>query len=233
MNEGYIKAYRKTMKSRVFKNEGLFKVWMWCLWKASYNEQWVILKTGKGSIEVHLLPGQFIFGRESAAKELGMKPSTVRNRIQKLKKMGNVDIKVASQYSIIIIINWDTYQVPNEKEDRRKDRQRTGKGHIQEGKEGKEDIYAQSFCAFWNLYPRKVEKKRAFKIWQKLNPDEKLAKAILSAVERQKNSEWKDREFKHIPHPSTWLNGERWNDEIQPKEEEDSWRDIPKVRIPK
>jgi len=86
-----------------------------------------------------LLPGQFIFGRESAAKELGMKPSTVRNRMQKLKKMGNLDIKVASQYSIIIIINWDTYQALDEKEDSRKDRQRTGKGHIQEGKEGKEN----------------------------------------------------------------------------------------------
>jgi len=128
MNGGYVRVYRKTIDSQVFQNEGLLKVWLWCLLRANHKEQWVSITTGRGTTEVHLLPGQFIFGRKTAAKELKMKPSTVRNRIQKLKNMRNLDIQTDTHYSIIIVLNWDTYQVPNKKEDRQEDNQRTGKG---------------------------------------------------------------------------------------------------------
>jgi len=67
------------MRSRVFQNEGLFKIWMWCLLKANHKGQWIIIKTGRGTTEVWIEPGQFIFGRLTAAKELKMKPSTVNH----------------------------------------------------------------------------------------------------------------------------------------------------------
>jgi len=110
MNEGYVKIYRKTVTSQVFQNEGLFKVWMWCLLKANHEGRWVSVKSGKGSTEVWIGPGQFIFGRKSAAKELKMKPSTVWKRIVKLKNMRNLNIESNSQYSIITLVNWEFYQ---------------------------------------------------------------------------------------------------------------------------
>ena len=226
MNDGYIKAYRKTMKSRVFQNEGLFKVWMWCLWKASHTEQWVTIKTGRGTTEVHLLPGQFIFGRKTAAKELKMKPSTVRNRILKLKNMGNLDIQSNTHYSIIIIINWDTYQAPNKKEGHPK---RTTKGQPKDtyknDKNDKNNIYGQNFLSFWKEYPYRMAKKKAQEAFQKLEKGEdieKLLPILLDAIEKQAKakeiqkakggfvSEW--------PYPATWLNGKRWEDEIDIKQ---------------
>lgn len=123
---GWILLHCKLIDSRVFQNEGLLKVWIWCLLKANHEEAWVPVKTGKGKIEVHLKPGQFIFGRKSAAKELKMKPSTVRNRILKLKKFGNLDIQSDTQYSIITIINWEVYQKVIIK---RGHPDRTAKGH--------------------------------------------------------------------------------------------------------
>ena len=39
-----------------------------------------------------------------------MKPSTVWKRIIKLKNMGNLNIKSNSQYSVIAIVNWGSYQ---------------------------------------------------------------------------------------------------------------------------
>jgi hypothetical protein len=110
MNRGYIKLYRKSLNSRVFQSEGLFKVWIWCLLKASHEETWISVKTGRGITEVYLYPGQFIFGRKSAAKELKMSASTVWKRILKLKKMGNLNIESNTKYSLIIIVNWETYQ---------------------------------------------------------------------------------------------------------------------------
>ena len=115
MENGWIKLYRCSLDSRVFQNEGLLKVWIWCLLKANHSTQWVSLRTGKGSIEVECKNGQFIFGRNVAAKELDMKPDTVRKRMAKLKSIENITIKSTNQYSIITIMNWDTYQLEDKK----------------------------------------------------------------------------------------------------------------------
>jgi len=112
MNErsGYVFLYRKLIDSRVFQSEGLLKVFIWCLLKANHKEAWVPVVTGRGTTEVHLKPGQFIFGRKTAAKELKMKPTTVYVRIQKLKQLFIISVKSDTHYSIITIINWVVYQ---------------------------------------------------------------------------------------------------------------------------
>ena len=132
IENGYIKLYRKSIDSKVFKNDGLWRVWTWCLMKANHKEAWLPVVTGRGSTEVHLLAGQFLYGRKTASKELDMKESTIRNRIAKLKKMQNLDVKVDTHFSIISIINWDIYQSEKAKEDRQEDRQRTGKGQAKD-----------------------------------------------------------------------------------------------------
>jgi biotin operon repressor len=127
MENGWIKLYRCSIGSRVFNNEGLLKVWIWCLLKANHSTQWVNLKTGRGSIEVECKDGQFIFGRNSAAKELNMDGSTVWKRMQKLKNMENLTIKSNKQYSLISIMNWHTYQTIEKESNSQGDKQVTGK----------------------------------------------------------------------------------------------------------
>jgi len=78
----------------------------------------------------------------------------------------------------------------------------------------KERIYIDHFETFWKEYPRKIAKAKAEKIFLKLKPDETLLNQILQALEIQKQSkQWQDKQF--IPHPTTWLTQERWNDVIQ------------------
>jgi len=125
---GYVKIFRKMIDSRVFQNEGLLKVWIWCLLKANHEERWVPMSTGRGATEVKVCPGQFIYGRKSAAKELKMKESTIRNRMKKLENMRNLDMQPDTHCTIVSIINWDIYQMQENKEDRQEDNQRTGKG---------------------------------------------------------------------------------------------------------
>jgi hypothetical protein len=114
---GYVFLHRKLIDSRVFQSEGLLKVFIWCLLKANHKEAWVPITTGRGTTEVHLKPGQFIFGRKTAAKELKMKSTTVYRRIQKLQQLFIISVKSDTHYSIITIINWDTYQMPKNKSD--------------------------------------------------------------------------------------------------------------------
>ena len=70
------------------------------------------------------------------------------------------------------------------------------------------------FQTFWKAYPRKVGIAAAKKSFAKLNVDEVLLKKMLTAINQQKMTAWKDKDQQYIPHPSTWLNGERWEDEI-------------------
>ena len=73
------------------------------------------------------------------------------------------------------------------------------------------------FDVFWKNYPKKAGKGQAKKTWLKLKKSKKLPEIdiLLKAIEIQKNSQgWLKDDGQYIPHPSTWLNGERWEDEI-------------------
>lgn len=68
------------------------------------------------------------------------------------------------------------------------------------------------FDDFWREYPRKQAKQEALKAFMKLSPDEVTFARMLEAIRKQKGGEqWRDPQF--IPHPATWINGKRWEDE--------------------
>ncbi|MCC8435438.1 DnaD domain protein [Brevibacillus sp. M2.1A] len=128
MLHGWVSLHRKILDSPVFQNEKLFKTFAWCLLKASHKEHEQMV----GKQKVKLLPGQFVYGRKAAARELGMPESTVRNNIDFLKKDGCLDIKTDSKFSVITVVNWGFYQSESSDVDSRKDSsedtKRTAKG---------------------------------------------------------------------------------------------------------
>jgi hypothetical protein len=69
------------------------------------------------------------------------------------------------------------------------------------------------FNEFWSIYPRKVSKRVAEKAWLKLSNQEQLdaLQALPNHIEY-----WKLRntETEYIPHPATWINQGRWEDEL-------------------
>jgi hypothetical protein len=73
------------------------------------------------------------------------------------------------------------------------------------------------FDLFWRLYPRKVKRAEALKAWKRIKPDRTLAEQIIAAVEAWiKSDAWTKDGGQFIPHPTTFLNGQRWTDEIPP-----------------
>ena len=222
---GWVKMHRKLACSRVFQNPDLLKVWIWCLLRANHSEVWVTIKTGRGETEVFLKPGQFIFGRKSAAKELRMKPSSIRNRMKKLENMRNLDMQPDTHYTIITITNWSSYQLVEKKEDSEEDRHRTTKGQPKDtdknDKNAKKAKYSPEFETFWTAYPRKKSKGQAWKTWLKLKKEKSMPdlKTILKAIGLQKTGkDWLEDAGKFIPHPATWLNAYGWDDEVETSE---------------
>jgi len=219
MDQGYVKLWRKSIKSRTFQNADLWKVWSWCLMKANYEEAWVPVSTGRGETEVHLLPGQFIFGRKTAAKELKMNESSTRNRMEKLRDIENLTLKTDTHYSIITIINWPIYQNKEIKEDRQEDNQRTTKGQPKDtnknDKNEKNTIYLRTFSLFWKNYPRKEAKKKAWQAWFKVaDPEAVIEKMKVILPIQMESEQWTKENGKYIPMPTTYINQERWEDEI-------------------
>ncbi len=217
----YLKLYRKMLDSQVFNNEGLLKVWIWCLCKASFKRRFVSVKIGTSETEVEIFPGQFIFGRNKAAKKLKMKASNVRNRIEKLKKLKNLDIKSNTHYSIITILNWETYQGDDNKKDNQEDYRRTTGGlpedtnkNVKECKEclcieiplKDNSIYKLDlgYClTLKNTYQNINIKSELKKIaaWNLSNPSKRKTK---TGIKRHINS-WMNRAKKTISEDKSWM----------------------------
>lgn len=72
------------------------------------------------------------------------------------------------------------------------------------------------FARFWAMYPNKKGKASAEKAWAKLKVSESLFNLIAEGLARQVVSDaWTKDGGQFIPHPSTWLNGKRWEDEVR------------------
>ena len=70
------------------------------------------------------------------------------------------------------------------------------------------------FHAFWDEYPKKVDKQRAYAVFKRLNVTPEMLGVMLRALNAQKQSrQWREANGQFVPHASTWLNGRRWEDE--------------------
>ena len=72
------------------------------------------------------------------------------------------------------------------------------------------NIYSAKFEQFWHEYPSKIGKKKAFTSFKAVKVD---VEVLIDAIKQQKEtSQWKSG---YIPHPATWLNQGRWEDDVE------------------
>jgi len=91
-------------------------------------------------------------------------------------------------------------------------------------------ITSSMFDQFYNAYPRKINKPQARKAFIKITsrpiPNRPTLKEILIKIKQHsKTDQW--QETKNIPHPSTWLNKERW--EVSAEEIEAAWKTVQEI----
>ena len=80
------------------------------------------------------------------------------------------------------------------------------------------NLDAQRFESFWQAYPRNKRKAKqdARKAWDNLKVDGELYTVIMQGLAIQcKSQDWARDDGKYIPYPATWLNGKRWEDEVE------------------
>lgn len=91
---------------------------------------------------------------------------------------------------------------------------RESKSRVEVIQHGQVEVITKSeneFLEFWNLYPKKKKKKEALNAWLKVAPP---IQPVLNAIMWQKQQQdWVKEDGKFIPHPATYINGHRWEDE--------------------
>ena len=77
--------------------------------------------------------------------------------------------------------------------------------------------YSADFLAFWALYPayRRVKKPFAAVAWENEQPDIEAVKRALT----WQIPDWAKSERKYTPHPASYINARRWEDEQPPPEQ--------------
>ena len=148
-----------------------------------------------------------------------------------MKKIHKNHVKISHNKNIYKNNNKNIYahseneQVYNHEDDKQKEDDNHSSNTIKQDtknkaikKQNKElnELQEKQFDKFWQAYPKKVSKKQAQKSWKKINPSLELFEKILKALEMVKQTEqWEKDNGKFIPYPATWLNQERWTDEIK------------------
>ena len=75
--------------------------------------------------------------------------------------------------------------------------------------------YSDGFEHWWAHYPKKIGKAAAFKVWTSMLPNmPALGEMVEKLLLQSKTYQWKRDNRQYVPHPRTYLNQGRWDDEI-------------------
>lgn len=213
MNKGFVKLHRKFLEWEWYSCPNTKTVFLHLMLTANHKPS---------RYQGHEVPrGAVVTGYPALAKQLNLSVRNVRTSLQHLKNTGEVTVKVTSKFSVITLVKYDFYHSDNPEvtgkvtgKRQASDRQVTTS---KECKNGRSNI-TLLFESFWEVYPKKVGKKNCEKKWKARNLDSLGEKIIQDVKDRiQSDSKWKEG---YIPNPETYINGDRWEDEISSKQEQ-------------
>ncbi len=162
--------------------------------------------------------GQKLTSQIKLADETGLTRQQVRSSLNKLKSTNDITIETSSQSTVITVINWNKYQTqpaeqPTDNQrvtnEQPTDNQRitTNKKVKNEKNEKNEDIL---FDEFWEIYPKKVDKKPTATKWKSL----KITEEVFTQIQKHLSMAYAQTEKQFIPSPKVYLNNEKWTDEV-------------------
>jgi len=231
MNRGWVKDWRKAEDNPLYWDIGPWHLFCHLIRSAKYQD------TGE------LSRGQCLINCHNLAKCYGVSRSTIHRWLDKLRKTGLISScvvavpKRATRNILVSVINYDTYQSEesecgtSSEQARNKLGTSSGQLYKKEGKKGRREeevlpakhTYPDTFQSWWRAYPLRKGKRSALTAWKRA----RRSVADEQGVELSEAAEYlrsKARAFaqsddatrdggKYIPHPATWLNAGRYDDE--------------------
>jgi hypothetical protein len=231
---GWIKLHRKIWDWPYASDKDFLVVWIYLLTHAAHESRSVLFNGQR----IMLNPGQLVAGRKQIAEKTGVTQSKVQRVLKRLESEQQIEQQANNRSRLISLAGWHLYQESEQPYGQPVNIQRTTdeqpvntykeRKKKKNGKKEKEGYYVPKekaapssldveFESFWEGCQKRVAKPAAKKAWMKmrkenrtdLSGDELLAKynALVESVMAERGT----KEF--VPHPSTWINQDRWDDE--------------------
>ena len=231
MHRGYTKRWRKRWKNGYHQD---FLLWIMMDYFIDYanwkDNEFPFIWKGKLVEMVKIKRGECFFTFKGLADFLNSSKNKVsrkmvRERVVVLQKIGFLGHKKGHQYQVVTVLNYDKYNPPTEDECHQSAHkpatnvppmchQSTTPKEYNKDKKVNNNTYSVSFSSFWNEYPVKKGKGSAYKSWLKKKPDiENVLLAIKNQIDEKEKLKANQQFCPEWPHPTTWLNQERWDDE--------------------
>lgn len=242
MNRGYVKLWRKSLDSGFLNNADVWQLLSWCLLRAVYKphkqlvgKQMVELKPGQ------VIFGRTKVAQELGTTERKIRTSL--ELLKKADFLTVETTSKYSIISLINWSTYQECTQQNDQQTTSKVANKCPTNdHKQEYKElkninntpltplegggtilqlspdtaiEKSDL-PPGFGEWWKAYPKKVAKPASIRAWKRKIKEKALPEleVLLGKLCEQKNSEqWQKDNGEFIPHPSTYLNQHRWEDE--------------------
>lgn len=222
----------RTSKSINALTDFQFRLWAYLI---TYVDDY-----GRGSAEPDILKG-FVFPRRKSVTE-----ANIQSALTEMACMGLIHLYEVDGDSYLCFPTWQKHQTvraakskfpaPDDscmqmQADESRCNQQKADSHVFDIRntifDNRNTLHDQvresetdGFDDFWSAYPRKVSKQTALKSW-KSGKLAKIADQIIADVKHRCDTEWKGQSVQYIPHPSTYLNQRRWEDETPPQEREE------------
>ena len=217
MHRGYIKIWRKMLDWEWGQDLRMIGALVFFISEANHRPA-----KFKGT---GIARGQFIGGRDELSARMGLTVREFRTIVTRLKTTSEMTSISTSRGTLYTIVNYDKYQDLNDiptsettsettAERPATDQRPTTPKNNKELKNKNTIDPGYGFEAFWKACPKKVGKHSARKAWEKKGCAA-IATEVTNAMCRHKTSEdWRKDDGKFIPHPATWLNAGRWEDDL-------------------
>ena len=148
--------------------------------------------------------GEIVFSQRNFAKRNNISRQKLRTFLKKLEKTNMIRLKSNPDITHAVIVGYSTYN------DFKSNQQKPRLNPIIKGNKVRKKETNKDFDLFWESYPKKVGKK---KVQDKFAANKYPIEKILKNLEKQKQStQWQNPQY--IPNPETYLNQERWEDEV-------------------
>jgi DNA-binding transcriptional ArsR family regulator len=165
--------------------------------------------------------------QSTIARHTGLNRSTVNRHIKKLADAGLVEVIPRSKDGVSLPnhyqlhIEWGSCKekgvgAESHRGGRRESQGVVAEEHTEPSVESSKGTNG-AFERFWKAYPVKRNKKKAKDAWQRKCLNDKADELIADVETRtKKDPQWLKG---YIPHATTYINGERWEDEIETSEQ--------------
>ena len=167
-------------------------------------------------IKVEVKRGQLAYSQLTLAKRWKWSRNKLFRYLNELEKQEDIVQQNSNITTLITIVKYEVWQenctTNDTPEGQQKDTRRvTYNKENNDNNDKKNTDTSLPFDSFWLLYPKKVERLKAEITWARLSLE--VQQKILDDIPRRVlGRQWHEG---FIPNPTTYLNGERWNDQIE------------------